>query len=67
MTVRRRLSSWRHQVWSMKILELEALGRQLLDADRSVMEQHLGWAWDPPQVTWPCALYAPAPGVRLSC
>ena len=53
MTGRWRLSAWRRQVWSMKIVELEALGRQLLDADRCVVEQQLGWAWDPPQVTWP--------------
>ena len=51
--VRWRLSSWRRQVWSMKIVELEALGGQLLDADRCVVEQQLGWSWDPPQVTWP--------------
>ncbi|KAK9835134.1 hypothetical protein WJX81_000361 [Elliptochloris bilobata] len=39
----------RGAVCSLKTAELEALGRQLLDADRFVHERQLGWSWRPPQ------------------
>ena len=39
------------QVWGVRNAELDMLGRQLLDADRIVHEQLLGWAWNPPLVS----------------
>ena len=44
------------QVWAMKEAEVAALVRQLLQADKVIHEQQLGWAWQPPDD----ALFLPA-------
>lgn len=36
------------QVWAMKEAEVAALVRQLLQADKVIHEQQLGWSWQPP-------------------
>lgn len=36
------------EVWAMKEAEVAALVKQLLQADKVIHEQQLGWSWNPP-------------------
>ncbi|KAJ9522954.1 hypothetical protein QJQ45_023754 [Haematococcus lacustris] len=45
------------EVWAMKEAEVAAKVRQLLQADKVIHEQQLGWAWAPPDD----ALFVPTP------
>ncbi|KAJ9522775.1 hypothetical protein QJQ45_019817 [Haematococcus lacustris] len=45
------------EVWAMKEAEVAAKVRQLLQADKVIHEQQLGWAWAPPDD----ALFIPTP------
>ncbi|MEW5307357.1 MAG: hypothetical protein WDW36_009761 [Sanguina aurantia] len=47
-----------NEVWAMKEAEVAALVRQLLQADKVIHEQQLGWDWRPPDD----AVFTPAHG-----
>lgn len=46
------------QVWAMKEAEVATLVRQLLQADKVICEQQMGWSWHPPDD----ALFTPSTG-----